>query len=71
MATIPRALPFYALAHGDAVLRQHHLRRRRAELARTGAPWRCRAAVLAALLASRVEVTAFSLLAHQLEGGAR
>jgi hypothetical protein len=65
MNTIPRALPFYALAHGDAVLRQHHLRRRRHELARAGAPWRDRLAVAVALVAARAEVAAFARLAER------
>ncbi len=71
MATIPRALPFYALAHGDAVLRLHHLRRRRGELQRAGVPWRDRVALAVTLVAARAEVVAFGHLARRFEGVAR
>lgn len=71
MSTATRTAPFYLLNLTDARLRLVHLRRRRAELAHAGAPWRDRVAVAVALVAARLEVVAFARLAERLEGVAR
>jgi hypothetical protein len=65
MSTATRTFPFFTLNLADAQLRLVHLRRRRAELTRTGAPWRDRLAVAVALVAAHVEVVAFARLAER------
>ncbi len=68
MSTATRTAPFYVLGKADAILRVHHLRRRRAELARGGASPAVRLAVAVALLGARLEAAAFGRLACYLEG---
>ena len=68
MSTPTRSCAFYAEAHDDAVLRRHHLLRRRRELARTRAPWRARVACALALVAASVESAALATLAAEIEG---